>query len=264
MNLALITLSRQGLWLAQQLAETFPTAQIFARSSVPDADVNDVELSRFDSVVRLSQNIFSRFRGLVYLMPAGVVVRAIAGCLQNKWVDPAVVVVDIGGRHAISLLSGHEGGANQLAIQVANRLGAEPVISTSIEATKPLVVGVGCRRNTPENTIVEAICHALEKVGLDLANVRCLASADVKKDEVGLAKAARHLNLPLCFVSSRRIRAYAGAFQNSSFVQASVGLPGVAEPAAMLCAHQPKLVLEKTICNATTVAIARENLAWSA
>ena len=51
-----------------------------------------------------------KYDGLVYIAPCGVVVRAIAPFLEHKTKDPAVVVVDVGGRWAVSLLSGHEGG----------------------------------------------------------------------------------------------------------------------------------------------------------
>jgi hypothetical protein len=54
-------------------------------------------------------SIFSDYRRLVYVMPCGVVVRAIAAHVNDKHTDPAVVVTDIGGRWAMSLLSGHEG-----------------------------------------------------------------------------------------------------------------------------------------------------------
>ena len=84
----------------------------------------------------LTEQIFASYTGLVYIAPTGVVVRAIAPLLRHKTTDPAVVVVDVGGRWAVSLLSGHEGGANELAVTVANILGAEPVVSTTTEAVK--------------------------------------------------------------------------------------------------------------------------------
>ena len=59
----------------------------------------------------------SGIRGLVYVVPVGVAVRAIAPLIRHKTTDPAVVAVNVGGRWAVSLLSGHEGGANQLAIE---------------------------------------------------------------------------------------------------------------------------------------------------
>ena len=57
----------------------------------------------------------------------------------------------------ISLVSGHEGGANDLALRLANLIGAEPVISTSSEALKRIIVGVGCRRGTCAEWIMAAI-----------------------------------------------------------------------------------------------------------
>ena len=68
---------------------------------------------------------------LVFVMAAGIVVRTIAPLLGNKRVDPAVVVLDDSGEHAISLLSGHGGGANALAMEIGRLVGAQPVITTA-------------------------------------------------------------------------------------------------------------------------------------
>jgi len=79
----------------------------------------------------LLPGLWRRSRGLVFVMASGIVVRLIAQLIKDKAEDPAVVVVDEAGRHAISLLSGHLGGANQLACRVAELIGARPVISTA-------------------------------------------------------------------------------------------------------------------------------------
>ncbi len=68
---------------------------------------------------------------LVFVMAAGIVVRTIAPLLGNKRIDPAVVVLDDLGEHAISLLSGHAGGANGLAIEIGRLVGAQPVVTTA-------------------------------------------------------------------------------------------------------------------------------------
>lgn len=72
-----------------------------------------------------------RHDGLVCIMAAGIVVRAVAPLLADKKSDPAVVVVDEGGQFAVSLLSGHLGGGNHLARRVAALTGGQAVITTA-------------------------------------------------------------------------------------------------------------------------------------
>jgi cobalt-precorrin 5A hydrolase len=170
-----------------------------------------------------------------------------------------VVVIDVGGRWAVSLVSGHEGGANDLAIAAANVLGAEPVISTTSEAAKNLIVGVGCRRGTPAQTIVEAVGAALAAAGCELAQVRLIASADIKADEPGLIEAAARLGTPLRLIASDEIRESLRPFTRSAFVEEKVDLPAVAEPSALLSGRRTRLILTKQVFHGVTVAIAREN-----
>ena len=142
MKIALITLSNEGEKVTAELKKTFQEAVVFLHERItPEA-----EGERFSKVAELTARIFGEYEGLVYVAPCGAVVRAIAGRVGSKLTDPAVVVLDVGGRHAISLLSGHEGGANDLAVAVGNAIGAEPVITTTTEAVRNIIVGVGCRK----------------------------------------------------------------------------------------------------------------------
>ncbi len=216
----------------------------------------------FAGIVELTENIFPQYRGLVYVAPCGVVVRALAGCLKHKTVDPAVVAVDVGGRWAVSLLSGHEGGANDLAVTVANILSAEPVISTTTEALKTIIAGVGCRRGTTGAKIITAVKEALRESGLDLSQVRLLSSADIKSDEAGLHEAASELGVPLRFIPSEDIRNAAQTFERSNFVEQRVNLPAVAEPAALLAGRRTRLILKKKAYDGVTVALAQESCLW--
>ena len=92
---------------------------------------DDPEIKTFDRVAQVFQEAFQQGEDLVCVMAAGIVVRGIAPLLRGKDQDPAVVVVDEAGKFAISLLSGHLGGANQLARQVAQILHGTPVITTA-------------------------------------------------------------------------------------------------------------------------------------
>jgi cobalt-precorrin 5A hydrolase len=271
--IAVITLSREGVRVATRIAKALE-ADLFLHRSVkscsrdlPIADQptravigrSRLQPALFDRVASLTRRVFSRYRGFVYVMPCGVAVRAIAPCIRHKLSDPAVVVVDVGGRHAVSLLSGHEGGANALAFAVANCIGAEPVISTTTEAVKDLIVGVGCRRGIPAAEIVRAVRATLKRRRLPMTRVRLLASADVKADETGLITAAARLGLPLRFISAAEITGTTRRFTRSRFVQQKVGLPAVAEPAALLAGKRTELICPKQKFEGITVAVAREN-----
>lgn len=86
------------------------------------------------SLAEWTAEAFATKRALVYVGAAGIAVRAIAPHLKSKASDPAVVVIDECAHFAVSLLSGHLGGANELAWQIAKISGATAVITTATDA----------------------------------------------------------------------------------------------------------------------------------
>ena len=70
------------------------------------------------------------FDALVFIGAMGICVRTIAPCIEDKHTDPAVVCIDSTGRHVVAVVSGHVGGANELAARLAAALGVEPVVTT--------------------------------------------------------------------------------------------------------------------------------------
>ncbi len=255
MTVAVITFSAEGAILAAKLVNKLPDSRMFLHETATGA----WNAERFSRVVDLIAAIFSKYSGLVFIGPSGVAVRSVAPYLTHKTKDPAVVVVDVMARWAVSLVSGHEGGANDLAVVVGNILSAEPVISTTTEALKNLIVGIGCRRGTPSANIVKAIEETLGEANLKLDQVRLLSSADIKCDEEGLLIAARVLGIPLRFISSKEIRSCVFEFQHSNFVQNKVSLPAVAEPCALLAGRRTRLIIKKRICDGVTTAVAQES-----
>jgi cobalt-precorrin 5A hydrolase len=83
---------------------------------------------------------FGAYDGHVLVLAVGATVRLVAPLLESKKTDPAVVCLDEAGRFAVALLSGHAGGANALAAEVARAVGATPVITTASDALGTLRV----------------------------------------------------------------------------------------------------------------------------
>lgn len=123
MNIALIAFSEKGLALAQQLR---------AKLSVQGHLVK-AQRCEPNGLLSWTAEHFVRDDALVFIGSCGIAVRAIAPHVSAKTTDPAVVVVDETGCFSISLLSGHLGGANKLASQIAGLLGAVPVITTATD-----------------------------------------------------------------------------------------------------------------------------------
>ncbi|MCA1656131.1 MAG: precorrin-3B C(17)-methyltransferase, partial [Actinobacteria bacterium] len=86
---------------------------------------------------RLAERVRSRWPdvdALVLFVAVGAAVRVVAPLLGDKGSDPAVVCVDEAGRFAVALCGGHAGGANDLARQVAELVGAQPVLTTATDS----------------------------------------------------------------------------------------------------------------------------------
>ena len=130
MKLAILSVTYQGCLLAERLAVALGgNADVYAKEGRHPAHSKHV----FTSLSETVDKLFPIYDGLVFIMAAGIVVRVIAPHVRDKRVDPAVVVIDEKGQYAISLLSGHIGGANDLTHAVAEAIGAQPVITTATD-----------------------------------------------------------------------------------------------------------------------------------
>lgn len=130
---AIWALTTNGLSLAERIAKYLPDAHIYLSDRVAGERTS---YRRFERLSDAVEGLFQAYGGHIFIMSTGIVVRVISGLIRNKTVDPAVVAMDDAGRHAISLLSGHLGGANRLAETVARIVGADPVITTATDVHK--------------------------------------------------------------------------------------------------------------------------------
>lgn len=121
MKIAVFVFNPQGLQLARQLERAWEK-EVFIYP-------REEQISLGEQVAR----VWKEMDGLIFFGAAGMAIRVIAPLLESKVIDPAVLVIDGKGQYVISLLSGHLGGANQLARKVANLLGATPIITTATD-----------------------------------------------------------------------------------------------------------------------------------
>lgn len=335
MRAAIFTVTKGGREQGLRVQEVLGEAELY---SFPDFQ---------GSLATVVSQCFETHSLLIFIMATGIVVRTIAPLLKHKSVDPAVLVMDEGGKHVISLLSGHLGGANGWTLYLAEKLGADPVITTasdiqgikgvdtfameqglnfadwklakeitahlvnggqvklvaveypctlplayqkvaSIAALDPddyaliispgadlalgpkqmqlfpqdLVLGMGCRRDTPVEPIMDTIEAGLKLLNRSPYCVKKLVTVDVKKDERGLQEAAKALRVPLEIVSREAIQQVQHRFQASDFVQAAIGVTSVSGPCAYLGSGGGKILLDKFKGKGTTLSIAQITGRW--
>jgi len=126
---ALHAFSARGLALALRLAGALH-AEVYAPARLAAA----TPAHGFDDLAEHMAERFAAYRRHVFIGATGIAVRAIAPHLRGKTADPAVAVLDLAARFAVSLVSGHAGGANALARELARLTGATPVITTGTDA----------------------------------------------------------------------------------------------------------------------------------
>src|SRR5581483_798559 len=146
-----------------------------------------------------------------------------------------LVVVDDAGRHAISLLGGHESGANELALWVGSQLGAQPVVTTASEilGQRRLVLGLGCSRGASAEAIEGLARETLLEAQASIESVAGIATIDLKRDEPGLDAYARRWHLPVHCFSAADLDAVQVP-NPSAVVAQAIGTASVAEAAALL------------------------------
>ena len=143
-GLALIAFTRRGCALACSIADGLSTYGGFAATCCSVSGTArfaaEFGIEAYESLDSWTARSFSQSDALIYVGAAGIAVRAIAPYVRDKFSDPAVVSIDEAGRFAVPLLSGHVGGANDLARVVAHVTGAQAVVSTATDVNELFAV----------------------------------------------------------------------------------------------------------------------------
>ena len=122
MGLFILPVTDAGLSLGRKIAKAFPKARLYTPAGLKDGGLR-----------KAAKEAWRRGAPLVFICASGIAVRTIVPFIKDKATDPAVVFMDEAGRFVVSLLSGHLGGANSLAREIARITGATPVVSTATD-----------------------------------------------------------------------------------------------------------------------------------
>ena len=329
----IVAFSSKGCELALRISEGLNVEnKVFSKTSGNSEGTIPIEVPIRD----WASASFKEADGIVFVGAAGIAVRTIAPHIESKTEDPAIVSIDELGRYSVSLLSGHLGGANDLALKISEITGAEPVISTATDLNRKfavdtfassmnlaisdmvlakevsagildsknigfrsdypysgelpenltesdgelgihvtssdrsifrktlrlvprnLVLGIGCRRNTPKETIDRVVRTVLSENDVSVLGVRLVASIDLKSDEKGLLEFSKELGVPSVFFTAEELNTLEGTFSKSDFVLETTGVGCVSERAAMFPSGNGELIIRKTGIDGVTVAVVKE------
>ena len=154
--------------LKELLKESGYECTLYSASSF--VDQKEIEKTN-KSLEEWSRDRFSEKNAIVFIGAMGIAVRAIAPCIKDKLSDVPVVVIDEKGRFVIPVLSGHVGGANELANLIASLLNAEAVITTATDINSKFAVDIFAKKNNLFITNIDGIAKVSSKV-LEGINIR--------------------------------------------------------------------------------------------
>lgn len=142
MRLAIITLNKQSISLAKRISLEHP------------CDIYSVEKYHINGLIPLigglKENIkylFENYEGIIFIMAIGIIVREISPYIKHKSLDPAILAVSVDGRFIIPILSGHLGGANDLAIDISKTISGIPVITTASDLLGKTAVDIIAKKH---------------------------------------------------------------------------------------------------------------------
>lgn len=169
MKIAVISFTSSGKEISEKIS-----------SSLKSYDVIEITKQTFDDKVsNHMEDIFNNYAALIFIASTGIAVRLISPFVNSKTSDPAVIVIDDLGKYAISLLSGHIGGANELTLKISNILKNKAIITTASDGRGIDAIDVFAKRN---NLYIEdmEMAKILTALMVEGKGIKFISEIDVK------------------------------------------------------------------------------------
>lgn len=168
---AIIAITKQGIAIARKISQEMENVHIYVPAKHNDSG-NDITWFK-EQTGEIITSLFKKYDALICIFSLGAVIRLIAPVVASKKSDPAVLVIDDRANFVISTLSGHLGGANELARKVSSfLLDSKPVITTAADVNETIAVDLLGRQfgweieNDQNVTRVSALMVNEEKIAL--------------------------------------------------------------------------------------------------
>ena len=150
--LSIISFTEKGahlsLKLLDMLSEEGENAWLYTKcSKYRDGSINKRLRFVYSNTDEWAKVQMSAKNELLFIGACGIAVRAIAPWVVNKLYDSPVLVMDELGTYVIPILSGHVGGANEIAVKIGEMTGSIPVITTATDLNKSFAVDIFAKKN---------------------------------------------------------------------------------------------------------------------
>lgn len=172
MGFRIISFTEKGIHLSEKISESLNQEEIklFTKGSfVKEEILSSVQFVE-QSIGDWAKEQMKEKNCLIFIGACGIAVRAIAPCITDKLHDSPVLVMDERGEYVIPILSGHMGGANEIAMQIAEKMGSIPVITTATDINRKFAVDLFAKQNG---------LHIVNKDGIAKISAKILAGRKI-------------------------------------------------------------------------------------
>lgn len=148
MKVSMISFTEKGIALSEKIAKLLREEEcvLYTKCGAYCGGQGTVRFVA-ESIGEWAKEQFEEGNALLFIGACGIAVRAVAPHITDKLHDSPVLAADENGRYVIPLLSGHVGGANEFAVSVAEKIGAEPVITTATDVNNQFAIDLFAKKN---------------------------------------------------------------------------------------------------------------------